>query len=153
MIATNQDVRHRIYERDGGSCHICGNPVPFEAMHLDHVIPWSHGGTDTEENLRPSHPHCNQVKGSVHNGVSAKALEGSAPGWHVDSGKLKRARLNAALTIRELAERAGVGYLTVHRIEKGKVRDAYPSTLRKLAEALMMQPADLMSEREDRSDG
>ena len=66
----------------------------------------------------------------------------------MDGHKLKAARKRAALSMRDLARLSGVGYVTIHRIEAGKVADAYPSTLRKLADALRVQPSDLMSECE-----
>ena len=56
---------------------------------------------------------------------------------------LRRYRQRAALTQRELGERARVTHSTIHRIEAGK-QDARPSTLRKLARALGVSPADLL---------
>lgn len=58
----------------GTDCHICGNPIDLGAprrsgdpgwelgLHLDHVVPLSRGGTDTLENVRPSHGRCNLCK-------------------------------------------------------------------------------------------
>jgi transcriptional regulator with XRE-family HTH domain len=45
------------------------------------------------------------------------------------------------LSQRELAERAGVSHVTIARLEGGQ--DAHPRTVRKLAEALRVTPADL----------
>lgn len=64
----------------------------------------------------------------------------------MDGDKLKAARKRAAMSMRDLADASGVTLLTIHRIETGKVKDAFPSTLRKLAEALDVKPAELMSE-------
>jgi transcriptional regulator with XRE-family HTH domain len=55
---------------------------------------------------------------------------------------LRRARLNAALSQRDLARRAGVAASTITRIETGA--QAHPSTMRKLADALGCTPRDLM---------
>lgn len=66
----------------------------------------------------------------------------------MDGAKLKAARKRAALSMRDLEEASGVKLITIHRIETGKVKDAYPSTLRKLAAALNVEPAALMSEQE-----
>ena len=55
---------------------------------------------------------------------------------------LQAARLRKALTQRELAKAAGLAASTVARLEVG--RPAAPSTLRKLARALGLEPADLM---------
>ena len=48
-----------------------------------------------------------------------------------------------ALTLRELAEASGVDHTTIWQLEAGR-RGARPSTVRKLAAALGVQPADLI---------
>lgn len=58
---------------------------------------------------------------------------------------LGRIREDRALTQRDLAEAAGVSTDTVSEIERG-VRAAQPSTTRKLAEALGVEPSELMKE-------
>jgi 5-methylcytosine-specific restriction endonuclease McrA len=56
-------VRRRdIYERDQGRCGICGGPVVFEEMHLDHVIPLARGGVHGPENVQVAHALCNRKK-------------------------------------------------------------------------------------------
>ena len=55
---------------------------------------------------------------------------------------LQRLRLDAALSQRDLAKRAGVSPTTVVRAEQGE--DVYPSTVRKLARALGVQPRELL---------
>lgn len=55
---------------------------------------------------------------------------------------LRKRRLMAALSQRDLSKRAGVAASTIARIELGA--EAYPSSLRKLAEALRCEPIDLM---------
>ncbi|PRY05393.1 HNH endonuclease [Kineococcus rhizosphaerae] len=42
-------------------CHLCGLPG---ANEVDHVVPYSRGGGDNEENLRPAHRSCNRSKGA-----------------------------------------------------------------------------------------
>lgn len=54
--------RREIWERDSGLCHICGEPVSFECMELDHVRPLSKGGTHTKDNVATSHGPCNRKK-------------------------------------------------------------------------------------------
>jgi transcriptional regulator with XRE-family HTH domain len=56
---------------------------------------------------------------------------------------LRAARRSMALSQRQLAEMAGVSANTVRLLEGGR-RGAYPSTLRKLASALGVTPADLI---------
>lgn len=53
-------------------------------------------------------------------------------------------RRDQALTQQELAERSGVSLNTINRLERGY--PARPPTVRKLAEALGVTPADLMTE-------
>jgi transcriptional regulator with XRE-family HTH domain len=65
----------------------------------------------------------------------------------VDTEGLRRLRRERALSQRALARAAGVGLDAVNRIEKGR-RDALPSTLRKLAQALGVEPRDLMKGEE-----
>jgi transcriptional regulator with XRE-family HTH domain len=55
---------------------------------------------------------------------------------------LKPIRLRASLSQRELAHLSGVAASTIARIEMG--HDAHPRTVRRLAEALKREPADLM---------
>jgi 5-methylcytosine-specific restriction endonuclease McrA len=61
----------------GTECHICNLPINMDAprsvgkdgwengLHIDHVMPLSKGGSDTLENLRPSHGYCNIIKAST----------------------------------------------------------------------------------------
>ena len=58
---------------------------------------------------------------------------------------LRRKRELEALSQRDLATRAGVAASTVARLEQGD--SAYPSTVRKLSEALNCEPSDLMGEQ------
>ena len=61
----------------------------------------------------------------------------------IDGEKLRRARALAAMTLRELAEASGVAFSTIWQLESGR-REARPSTVRKLAAALGVMPADLI---------
>ena len=57
--------------------------------------------------------------------------------------KLRELRRRRVLTLRELEEESGVSYNTVWRIENG-YREARPSTIRKLAAALGVEPEELV---------
>ena len=60
----------------GSCCHICNSAIDLDAprttqkknwekgLQLDHVIPLSRGGSDTLDNIRPSHAICNIKKGN-----------------------------------------------------------------------------------------
>ena len=65
----------------------------------------------------------------------------------MDTERLRRLRRERALSQRDLARAASVGLDAVNRIETGR-RDALPSTLRKLADALRVEPRELMKEEE-----
>jgi transcriptional regulator with XRE-family HTH domain len=65
----------------------------------------------------------------------------------VDTERLRRLRRERALSQRDLARAAAVGLDAVNRIETGR-RDALPSTLRRLARALGVEPRELMKGEE-----
>ncbi len=60
-----------VLNRYGAICHICLKEIDMKAnrrtgangweksLHLDHVMPLSRGGSDTIDNIRPSHGQCN----------------------------------------------------------------------------------------------
>jgi hypothetical protein len=53
-------VRYAVIRRDAGRCRYCGKTP--KTIHLDHVIPWSRGGSDAVENLVSSCQSCNSRK-------------------------------------------------------------------------------------------
>ncbi len=57
--------------------------------------------------------------------------------------KLRELREERALSMRDLAERSGVTHQTIYRIENGQ-RQAQPRTVRHLAEALGVEPRELL---------
>ena len=61
----------------------------------------------------------------------------------VNVERLKALRTEHVMTLRELADEAGVSKDTIWRLENGH-SGAYPSTIRKLARALSVQPRDLV---------
>ena len=58
-----------IYKRDGGRCHLCGEPVdlytrePRMKASVDHLVPRSQGGDNALHNLALAHKHCNSKRG------------------------------------------------------------------------------------------
>ncbi len=59
--------------------------------------------------------------------------------------RLRAVRERKALSQRELAALAGMTHTQISRIETG-LSEPYPSTIRKLAKALGLEPSDLMTE-------
>jgi transcriptional regulator with XRE-family HTH domain len=62
--------------------------------------------------------------------------------------RLRSIRERQALNQRELAEKAGLTPASLSRIETG-TQEPYMSTVRKLAKALGVEPADLMTPLDD----
>ena len=67
------------------------------------------------------------------------------PSMEVNVERLKELRRERVLSLRELEERSGVSYNTIWRIEDGR-QGAHPRTVRKLANALGVQPSELIRE-------
>ena len=61
----------------------------------------------------------------------------------VKLARLRMWRERKALTQQQLAEKAGVTRVTVARVE-ASLEEPYPTTVRKLANALGLEPEDLM---------
>jgi HTH-type transcriptional regulator, competence development regulator len=60
----------------------------------------------------------------------------------VDGAKLRELRRRRMLSLRELGERSGVAFDNINKLENER-RSAQPRTLRKLAEALEVEPHEL----------
>ena len=63
----------------------------------------------------------------------------------VNVERLKELRRERVLSLRELEKRSGVSYNTIWRLEDGR-QGAHPRTIRKLAGALGVDPAELVKE-------
>ena len=63
----------------------------------------------------------------------------------INGKRLQELRVEQALSLRTLAERSGVTYDTINKLELGR-RPAHASTIRKLADALGVEPRELMKE-------
>jgi transcriptional regulator with XRE-family HTH domain len=66
----------------------------------------------------------------------------------VNVDRLKELRREQVLSLRELEEKSGVSYNTIWRIEDGR-QGAHPRTIRKLAEALGVNPKELLKGEEE----
>jgi transcriptional regulator with XRE-family HTH domain len=63
--------------------------------------------------------------------------------YEVNGQRLRELRVERALSLRALGERSGVAYDTINKLELGQ-RPARLSTIRKLADALGVEPRELM---------
>lgn len=55
--------RQALFARDDHRCQYCGRRFPMSQLSIDHVIPRSHGGTSTWENMVCACLKCNVRKG------------------------------------------------------------------------------------------
>jgi transcriptional regulator with XRE-family HTH domain len=62
----------------------------------------------------------------------------------ISGEKLKEVRDRRLLSQRELAEKAGLSPTTILKLEDDRVQEPHPRTIRKLAEALGVDPAELV---------
>jgi transcriptional regulator with XRE-family HTH domain len=67
--------------------------------------------------------------------------------WQIDSERLRRIRKERLLTQAELSKMTGVAQDSISSLETGK-REAHPGTIKKLAEALGVEPRKLLKEQE-----
>jgi transcriptional regulator with XRE-family HTH domain len=65
----------------------------------------------------------------------------------VDGKRLRQLRVEQALTLRALGELSGVAYDTINKLELGR-RPAHASTIRRLADALNVEPRELIKREE-----
>ena len=68
--------------------------------------------------------------------------------FEVNGQRLRELRIERALSLRALGEQSGVAYDTINKLELGQ-RPARLSTIRKLADALGVEPRELMKGEHD----
>ena len=64
-ITISLSLRYKVLRRDHFRCVICGRSPAKDTnveLHIDHIIPWSKGGQNTDENLRTLCFDCNLGK-------------------------------------------------------------------------------------------
>lgn len=57
--------RKTVYANGNGRCALCGKPIDFAKMTIDHKLPLSKGGTNEMGNLQPACLTCNVVKSDL----------------------------------------------------------------------------------------
>ena len=67
--------------------------------------------------------------------------------FEVNGQRLRHLRVQRALSLRALAQRSGVAFDTINKLELGR-RPARLVTIRKLADALGVEPKELMKGEE-----
>lgn len=78
-------VRKAVHARDGWRCRWCATRVPgFQSftstlwLELDHIVPWSAGGSDRSDNLRTLCNDCNEGRSNY---VSDSHVRVTPVGW------------------------------------------------------------------------
>lgn len=102
-------VRQRVFDRDGGKCHLCQVVIkPVEGFELDHVVALINGGSNTEGNLAPAHKHCHLAKTRLDLAEKAKvaAIRQRFTGAKQPAGKLKSAPFTPSEKTARRSERA-----------------------------------------------
>jgi transcriptional regulator with XRE-family HTH domain len=67
----------------------------------------------------------------------------------IDGEKLRKVRDERLLSQRELAEKANLSATTILKLEAGRVAEPHPRTVRKLVEALGVEPSRLLKGADD----
>jgi len=62
----NKHLRIQIIIRDGSKCRICGRSGDEAPLEVDHIVPFSEGGTDELANLATLCRDCNLGKSDYH---------------------------------------------------------------------------------------
>ena len=71
-------TRNRVRERAQNTCEYCRlhqDDSPLAALHVEHIIPKIHGGTDDLENLALACIDCNLHKGTNLTGIDPETNE------------------------------------------------------------------------------
>ena len=55
----SQEIKDKVWNRDGGKCILCGSN---EVIEFDHIIPFSKGGSNTYRNIQILCQSCNRSK-------------------------------------------------------------------------------------------
>ena len=60
----SKDIKHILYGQQEGNCKKCKVHFPIKNLTIDHIIPKSKGGQDTDSNFQLLCNYCNSVKGN-----------------------------------------------------------------------------------------
>lgn len=60
-----RNYKNFLIKRDGLICHYCNQPIDYEDVQIDHVIPKIRGGSDAPINLVLSCSMCNNLKATL----------------------------------------------------------------------------------------
>ena len=65
-LSDREKLENRLHELQSGLCYICDEPIDLDIhrgnLQIDHIVPKSKGGPDTENNYALTHDICNLLK-------------------------------------------------------------------------------------------
>ncbi len=61
-IPLSPKIRYEVLRRDGFTCQYCGRTADERELEIDHIVPYSKGGTNDLGNLQVSCRECNRGK-------------------------------------------------------------------------------------------
>ncbi|MDE6421123.1 MAG: HNH endonuclease [Lachnospiraceae bacterium] len=57
-----EEERRHLWEKQRRCCAICNQPINFQNLHVDHIVPWDYVGDELEDNLQALCADCNERK-------------------------------------------------------------------------------------------
>jgi HNH endonuclease len=66
-----EPIRRGVWRRDGGCCQWCGYAYDLQ---IDHIVPWSNGGSDRSDNLRLLCASCNEARSNRRTDIWSRVL-------------------------------------------------------------------------------
>lgn len=61
----SKEERLHIYHKYHGRCALCGKPITYEELTLDHINPLYRGGTNSLNNIQAAWFACNEFKANI----------------------------------------------------------------------------------------
>ena len=74
----NESIKAQVQRRAGNRCEYCQlhqDESPLAALHIEHIVPKKHGGSDDLDNLALACIDCNLHKGSNLTGIDPETEE------------------------------------------------------------------------------
>jgi 5-methylcytosine-specific restriction endonuclease McrA len=113
-------------ERDRNICQICKRVVGSRGASIDHIVPISHGGSHTWENVQLAHTKCNSSRGAGRlpaqmrlGGMASTRTPGPPTKRKLTEAIVRRIRYGGERAA-ALAAELGLGQRTVYDIRQSK---------------------------------
>lgn len=142
-ITKRQSVRADVWDACGGVCHYCGAALhPFRNFEIDHVVSLKAGGEDTLANLVGACTTCNRAKNTKADRQGRR--EYRARELPICPDRIRERMQALDMSVYDVARVGGLTALTVNRVLRGQVEMPQPRTIRRLAQALGVEPRALL---------